>query len=89
MGTHEIVRQVFVRGFAQDKHSKASLLSQRESYLAYLLHQGLSIGISGGLPGILSFECHPYDRSDTTEKGWARRDRERKLTLIQGWTPDC
>ena len=43
METHEIVRQLFVRGFAQDKHSGAPLLSERESYLTYLLHQGVSI----------------------------------------------
>jgi len=41
----------------KDKHSKAPLLSQRESYLTYLLHQGVRISyllISGGLLDIFA-----------------------------------
>ena len=43
MEKHEVIRQLFVRSFAQDRHFKAPLLSERESYLAYLLNDGFSI----------------------------------------------
>lgn len=43
METREVMRQLFVRSFAQDRHFKAPLLSERESYLAFLLREGASI----------------------------------------------
>jgi integrase/recombinase XerD len=43
MEKHEIIRQLFVRGFTRDRHFSAPLLSEREVYLAYLLHGGSSI----------------------------------------------
>lgn len=43
METREIMRQLFVRSFAQDRHFEAPLLSERESYLTFLLREGASI----------------------------------------------
>lgn len=43
METHEIMQQLFALAFTQDRHSRAPLLSERESYLAYLLDQGTSM----------------------------------------------
>ena len=43
MEKHEIIRQLFIAGFAQDRQFSAPLLSEREDYLAHLLHEGQSI----------------------------------------------